>query len=304
MSVITTGAHPKALWPGVYKWTHLKYRELPMQLTDIFGEMRSSEKNYEETVEATGFGLAQQKPQGGAVSYDTHSQGPTTRYTHVAYGLGYIVTKEELDDNQYAVLARSRSTALAFSFRQTKEIVAANVLNRAFDANFAGGDGAALISTGHSVAAGGTQSNRIAINADLSEAALEDLLIQISQARNNRGLNIRLTARKLIVHPSNVFDAIRIVNSTLRPGTANNDVNAMAYMGMLPDGVKVNNYLDDEEAFYLITDAPDSLMGFERVAFQFSRDNDFDTENAKAKGYERYSFGWSDFRGIYGSQGG
>jgi hypothetical protein len=303
MATISTGNHPKALWPGVYKWTHMKYNEHPLEVAEIFGAMQSSVKKYEETVEATGFGLAPVKAEGAATTYDSHSQGPTSRYLHVAYSLGYIVTREELDDNQYAELARNRSTALAFSFRQTKETVGANVLNRGFDSAYTGGDGKSLFATDHPIYGGGTQSNELAVAADLSEAALEDLMIQIAQAQNNRGLPIAIKAQKLIVHPSNMFEAHRIMYSTLQPGTANNDVNAVRSMGVIPGGVAVNHYLTNEDAWFIKTDVPNGLMGFQRTGFEFSRDNDFDTSNAKAKAYERYTFGWSDWRGMFASEG-
>lgn len=303
MSVITTGAHPKALWPGVRAWTHLKYSERPTQYTQIFGALQSSNMAYEETVEGTGFGLAQQKSEGGAITYDSHTQGPTTRYRHVVYGLGYKVTMEELADNLYPKLSRARSAALAFSMRQSKEIVGANVLNRGFNNGFVGGDGVELFSTAHPVVDGSTQSNELAVAADLSEAALEDLLVMIHRAENNRGLQIALRGQRLIVHPTEMFEAHRIMNTTLRPGTANNDTNAMREMGVLPGGVVINDYLDDEDAFFIITDCPDGLTGFQRMAFTVSRDNDFDTENACVKALERYSFGWSDWRGCFASAG-
>lgn len=299
MAVITTGAHPKALWPGVHKFTHMAYKEYPTEYTTIF-DVRSSDKNREETVEATGFGLAQVKAEGAPVNYDSHNQGATTTFRHVAYALGYVVTREELDDNLYAEIARNRSRALAYSFRQTKETVHANILNRAFNNGFVGGDGVEMCSTAHP-SLGANQSNELDVAADLSEAAIEDLMVQIAAAQNSRGLKIRLIPRRLIVPPALMFEAERIVNSTLRPGTANNDVNAMRSMSSLPDGVFVYHYLTDDDNWFIQTDAPDGLICFDRKGFEFSRDNDFDTENAKAKGYERYSAGWSDWRQIYGS---
>lgn len=299
---ISTGAHPKALWPGVKKWTHLQYSEKPLQYSTIFNSM-SSDKAYEEMVEATGFGLAQIKPEGQSTTYDSHSQGPVTRARHVAYSLGYIVTKEEIADNKYPQLARSRSRALAFSFRQTKEQVHANVLNRAFNSSYTYGDGKELCATDHPIYAGGTQSNELSVAADISEAAIEDLLILIRQAKNNRGLQIQLRPVRLIVHPADMFDAVRIVQSTLQSGTANNDTNAMREMGMLNSAPFVYDYLTDEHAFFIQTDAPDGLTTFERQAFEFTRDNDFDTENAKAKGYERYATTVADWRCIFGSEG-
>jgi hypothetical protein len=302
MSVITTGAHPKALWPGVRKFVMAEYTEHPVEYSQIF-DMKSSEMAYEEDVETTGFGLAQSKAQGAAVIYDTHQQGYITRYTHVAYSLGYIVTKEERDDNLYQSRSFKRGKALAFSFRTTKEIVAANILNRAFNPNFTGGDGTRLINASHPTLAG-NQSNLIPIAADLSEASLEAVLIQIMEATNARGLKIAIRGDKLIVPPALAFTAERIMKSSLQNDTANNAVNAIRSMGLLRGGVVVNHYLDDADAWFVKTDVPDGLLGFNRQAFSFTQDNDFDTENAKAKGYERYTFGWTDWRGIYGSPGG
>jgi hypothetical protein len=299
--VITTGNHPKALWPGVHAWWGQKYNEHPTEYTDIF-DVKTSTKNYEEDVEETGFGLVPAKPQGEATTYDSHAQGPTTRYAHVAYSSGFIVTREEMDDNLYKDKAFKRSAALAFSFRQTKEIIAANVLNRAFNSSFTGGDGLELCSTAH-VTLDGTQSNELATPADFSEAALEDLLVQIMNAKNTRGLRIGLMGRKLIVPPALVFECQRVLKSTLRSDTANNDINAVRSMGLLPDGVCVNHYLTDTNAWFVKTNAPDALNLFQRIGIEFRKDNDFDTDNAKAKGYERWSTGWSDFRGVFASAG-
>lgn len=301
MSVITTGAHPKALWPGVRKFVMGSYNEFATEYTDIF-DMKTSDMAYEEDVETTGFNLAQIKTQGGAVSYDGHTQGFIKRYTHVAYGLGYIVTREERDDNLYKSRSFKRGEQLSFSFRTTKEIVGANVLNRAFDTNYTGGDGKALCVTDHPSLAG-NWSNTLSVAADLSEASLETMLVNISLAKNSRGLPIAIRGKKLIVSPSDVFNAERILKSALQNDTANNAVNAIRSMGLLPGGYVVNHYLTDTDAWFVKTDAPDGMLGFQRQAFEFTQDNDFDTENAKAKGYERYSFGWTDPRGLYGSPG-
>lgn len=301
MAVITTGAHPKALWPGVRKFVMGEYSEHPTEYNQVF-DMQSSKMAYEEDVETTGFGLAQIKSEGAAVSYDSHSQGFTKRYTHVAYALGYIVTREELDDNLYKSRSFKRGKALAFSFRTTKEIVAANVLNRAFSASYLGGDGKELIATDHPSLAG-NWSNELSVAADLSEAALEDMLTQIAEAKNSRGLQIALRGDKLIVAPANAFNAERILKSSLQNDTSDNAVNAIRSMGLLRGGCVVNHYLTDSDAWFVKTDAPDGLLGFQRTPFEFTQDNDFDTENAKAKGYERYAFGWTDPRGVYGSEG-
>lgn len=298
---ISTGNHPKALWPGVHKFVMGEYDEHPTEYTEIF-DMEKSKMAYEEDVEMTGFGLAQRKGEAASTAYDSHSQGFTQRYTHVAYSLGYIVTREEQDDNLYSSKSFKRGKMLAFSFRTTKEIVAANILNRGFNSAYVGGDGTELFATAHDTLSG-NQSNALATPADLSEAALEDVLIQINEAKNSRGLQIALRGEKLIVSPSDSFNAERIMKSTLRTGTDHNDINAIKSMGLLPGGICVNHYLTDADAWFVKTSAPNGLTGFQRTPFEFKKDNDFDTDNAKAKGYERYSFGWSDWRGVYGSAG-
>jgi hypothetical protein len=299
--VITTGNHPKALWPGMRKFWGREYDEHPMEWKEIF-ESLDSEKNYEEDTEVTGFGLAPVKAQAGAVQYDSESQGPTKRYTHVTYGLGYIVTREEMEDNLYEVVSKRRIKALAFSVRQTEEVVAANVLNRAFNTAYSGGDGKAMIVADHPTVSG-TQSNVIAAAADLSEAAIESLCVQIMNARNSRGLNISVMPKKLIVSPNDAFNAERILQTTLRVGTANNDINAIKSMNVLPGGVCVNHYLTDADAWFIKTNVPNGLIRFNRRATEFKQDNDFDTENAKAKSTLRFSVGWTDWRQIFGSPG-
>lgn len=299
--VISRSNHPKALWPGIQEWFGMSYDEFPEQWKPVF-EAVTSDMAYEEDVESTGFGLAPIKTEGGAISYDSHTQGPTTRYTHLTYGLGYVVTREELEDNKYEKVSRARSKALAYSMRETKQIVAANIFNRGFTAAYAGGDGKELFSTAHPTIAG-SQSNYLSPAADFSEAALETLLIQISNAKNSRGNRISLQGMQLVVPADLQFEATRVLQSTLRAGTANNDVNAIKKMGLLPDGVHVWQYLDDSDAWFVKTNAPAGLKAISRRAREFTKDNDFDTENAKAKATERYSFGWSDWRAAFGSPG-
>lgn len=299
--VITTGNHPKALWPGIRKWWGREYEKHGKEYEAIF-EKQTSKKNYEEDVAVTGFGLAPVKPEGGAVSYDSETQGPTKRYTHVVYGLGYIVTKEELEDNLYDEVAKRRTSALAFSMSTTKNIVGANVLNRAFTAAYAGADGKELLATDHPTLAG-NQSNELGVAADLSETSLEDITIQISLAQNTRGLPIALMPKALVVPPNLLYEATRILKSELQSGTANNDVNALKKLGVFPDGVVVNHYLTDTDAWFVKTNAPAGMIMFQRREIDFTNDNDFDTENAKAKATERYSFGWTDWRGLFGSPG-
>lgn len=300
MAVITTGSHPKALWPGVYAWFGAKYNEHPQQYTKLF-DIKSSSKNYEELVEQTGFGLAPVKAEGSSTAYDSHAQGVTARGTNVAYSLGYIVTREELADNLYSEVSMARASSLAFSMAQTRENVGANVYNRAFNSSYTGGDGKELCATDHGSLTG-NQSNELATAADLSEASLEDLTIQIMDAVNSRGLKISLQPKSLIVPTALVYDAQRILESTLRVGTADNDVNALKSMGIIPE-IVVNNYLTDSDAWFIRTNAPSGLCWFDREPVQFTKDEDFDTDNAKAKAYMRFVPFWGDWRGVYGTPG-
>jgi len=301
MAVITTGSHPKALWPGVHAFVMGEYDNHPEEYSRIF-DMENSKMAYEEDVEITGFGLAQVKSEGASTAYEGQTQGFTKRYTHVAYSKGYIVTREEMDDNLYKTRSFKRGRQLAFSFRTTKEIVAANILNRGFSNSYTGGDGVELFSTAHPTNAG-NQSNELATPADLSEAALESMMIQIMETKNSKGLQIALRSLCLIVPPALSFTAERIAKSTLQNDSSDNAINAIRSMGLLPKGVEVNHYLTDSDAWFVKTSAKDGLRGFQRQAFEFKQDNDFDTDNAKAKGYERYSFGWTDWRGCFGSEG-
>lgn len=299
--VITTGNFPKALWPGVKAWWGRFYNEHPKEYEQLF-DMDTSTQSYEEDVQATGFGLAPVKAQGAAVQYDSETQGYTSRYTNVSYALGFVITREEMDDNLYAKVGKTRTRALAFSMSQTLENVHANVYNRAFNNSYTGGDGLELCSTAH-VTASGNQSNELTTAADLSEASLEDLLINIMNAKNDRGLRISLMPKTLIVPPALVFDAERILNSNLRSNSANNDANAIKNLGLIPGGVVVNHYLTDTDAFFVRTNAPESMKSYIRQAVEMSQDNDFDTENFKAKVFCRFVPGWSDWRGVYGSPG-
>jgi hypothetical protein len=301
MSVISTGSHPKALWPGIAAWFGRKYDEHATEYTDLF-DTETSEKSYEEDVGVTGFGLASVKSEGNSITYDTESQNYTKRYTHVVYGSGYIVTREEMEDNQYEVVSKRRAGAMAFSMRQTKENVGANVYNRAETSGYTGGDGKTLLATDHPSLAG-TWSNKLAVAADLSETALEDMIIQIMNAKNDRGLKISLMPKTLLVPPALLFEATRILKSTGQNDTANNAINALKASGMLPGGVKVNHYFTDTDAWFIRTNVERGMMHFQRRGYEFVKDNDFDTENAKAKATERYSFGWTDPRGVYGSLG-
>lgn len=300
--IITTASHPKALWPGVKAWWGQVYNEHQEEYSKLFDSDTSSQ-NYEEDVQLTGFGLAPTKSEGNSVIYDSEIQGFTTRYTHIAYALGYIVTKEELDDNLYEQVSRRRSAALAMSFRQTKENVGANIYNRAFNGTYTGGDGVALASTAHPNTSGGTFANRPTVDADLSEASLEDALIAIMGFQNDRGLLINVMPRSLIVARQNWYNANRILKSVYTPSSANNAINAIVATNALPEGIHMNHYLTSPNAWFLRTNIQNGLKYYSRVGIQFDQDNDFDTMNAKAKGYERYSFGWTDPRAIYGVNG-
>lgn len=298
---ISSSSFAKALWPGVNAWYGEKYAEHAVEYTDLF-DTHSSRKAFEEDMGTSMFGLAAVQPEGSAVTYDNAQQGFLTRYTHVTYGLGFIITRNMVEDDLYDVIGKKRSQGLAFSMRQTKEIIGANVYNRAFTAGYTGGDGSILCVTSHPNVAGGTYSN-VTTAATLSEAVLEDTSIAIQKATNDRGLNISLIGQTLIVPPDLVFEADRILNSPLRVGTANNDLNALKNMGKFPGGVKVNHYLTSTTAYFVRTNCPDGMKYFDRRPDDFTMDNDFDSDNAKYKATARYSFGWTDPRGLWGNAG-
>ena len=299
---ITTSSFAKALWPGVNSWYGKAYDSHAVEYTSLFDEFKSS-KAYEEDVGISSFGLAAQKGEGNGISYDEENQAFLTRYQHIVYGLGFVITREMVEDDQYAVVGDRRSRALAFSMRQTKETVAANVYNRAFNSTYAGGDGLEMCSTAHLNHAGGTYANELATAADLSEASLEQACIDIMKFTNDRGLKISVMPQTLIIPSDLVFEAERILQSPYRSGTADNDVNALKQMGKFPGGVKVNHYLTDSDAWFIRTNVQDGLKCFNRRSMDFSIDNDFDTENAKFKATERYAFGWTDPRAIFASPG-
>lgn len=301
MATITTGAHPKALWPGIKAWFGRTYDEHPEEWVDLF-DKETSDKAYEEDVEITSFGLAPVKPQGTAINYDIESQGTVVRYTHVAYALGYVVTFEELRDDLYEVVSKRRSKMLAFSMRQTKENVCANVYNRAFSSSYTGGDGVAMCSSSHP-SLSGNQSNLLTTAADISEAAIEDLTVQTMQATNNKGLRISLMPQSLHVPVQTWYEANRIMKSVLQNDSANNAVNVLKAMNVFPKGIKMNHYFTSATAWFIRTNAPEGLKYYERDAIMFDQDNDFDTKNAKAASYERYSVGWSDWRAIFATPG-
>lgn len=301
MAVITTGAHPQSLWPGVKRFFGKKYAEKPLVCEMVFDTVKS-DKAYEKYVEETGFGLAPIKTEAGSISYDTDAQGYTYTLTNTVYGLGAKISQEAIEDNQYEKPAKKKAAKLARSMRQTKENVGANVLNRAFNSSYTFGDGKELLATDHP-SLSGDQSNELAVAADLSEASLETLLTQIRGAKDSRGLRIQLKGQKLIVPAELEFDATRILSSVNQSGTANNDINAVRALGMLPGGVVVWDYLSDTDAWFIKTDADDGLLFQQRRALKLEQDNDFDTSNACMKATERYAFGAADWRGIFGSPG-
>jgi S-adenosylmethionine/arginine decarboxylase-like enzyme len=301
MGVITSSSFAKALWPGVNAWYGKAYKDYPEEWSALF-EKHTSKKAYEEDVGLSSFGLASQKAEGAPISYDSERQGFTTRYNHVVYALGFIITREIYEDDQYDVVGKRKANGLARSMRQTKEIIGANIFNRATTAGYTGGDGVVLLSASHPNVAGGTWSNTPSTQVDLSEAALEQAAIDIAAFRDDRGLLIAAKPKKLVIAPSNQFEAKRILGTDGRVGTDLNDVNAIKTMGIIPS-VVVNHYLTNADDWFILTDVPDGMKYFERRADAFEMDNDFDTENAKFKATARYSFGWTDPRCVYGSTG-
>lgn len=301
MAPITTGTHPKLLWPGLQAIWGNMYKDQPEVYKAIFEEVTST-KAYEEDQELLGFGLAPVKPESGSISFDTTINGYLKRYTHVVYGLGFVISQEAVDDNQYKDQAEKRVRALRRSMRHTKETVHANVLNRATDTNFVGGDGVTLLNTAHPTAAG-NQSNKLSVAADLSEASLEDIFIQIMNATDGRGLRIALQPKKLVVAPNNTFNAARIVKSIQQNDTANNAINAIRAMGLLEGDPITWSFLTDPDQWFVTTDASDGLKSINRRALALEKDGDFETGNFKHKATERYSTGWTDWRGVYGSEG-
>jgi hypothetical protein len=298
---ITTGNHPKALWPGVFSMFGMSYNNRD-QWRDLV-EVQTSEKHREEMVQNNGFGLAAIKGQGESVGYDRTSQGGTATATHVVYALGYIVTREAIEDNLYEKIATQRAKALKRSMVETKNTVVANWFNRGFDTNYpVGPDAVAFFSASHT-SSSGNQSNLLGTAADLSEASLEDLVIQANGATDDRGLKIALQVQSLHIPRQLEFEAARILKSVQQNDSANNAINAMRAQGTFPDGFKVNNFFTDPDAFFIKTDVSDGLTLFQRRALEFTKDNDFGTENALAKATERYSLQVGDWRNYYASAG-
>lgn len=301
--IINTGSHPKLLWPGVYETWGQIYDAHAKEYVDLY-EVKTSDKAYEQGVQVTPFGLAPVKSQGAPVTYDGEVQGAIATYQHIAYALGYIVTYEELRDNLYKEVATRRAEANAFSMQQTLENVAAFPYNNAFATTyFTTADGAALCSTAHVNATGGTYSNALSPGADLSEASLEDMCIQIMGATNDTGLLINIMPRSLHIARNEWFNANRILKSVLQADVSSNNINVLKATNAFPEGIKMNHYFTSAHPWFVRTNAPNGMTMFWRDEPMFDQDNDFDTKNAKAASYMRFSVGCTDPRGVYGSNG-
>ena len=295
----------KELEPGLNSLFGLSYDEYDREYEDIFS-IEDSNRAVEEEVLITGCGSAPTKTEGQGVSFDNATESDSARYTHDTVALAFALTEEAVEDNLYDSLGKRYVKALAKSMANTKEVKGADVLNNAFSSSFTGGDGKSLIATDHPLSGGGSAANRATSMADLNETSLEDALIDISGFTDDRGLTISVQASKMIVPSELVFVAERILNSQLRSGTSDNDLNAVRSTGVLPGGYSVNHYLTDPDAFFIltsVTEQGDGLKMFQRSGMETSMEPDFSTGNIRYKARERYSFGFSDWRGIYGSQG-
>ena len=290
----------KELEPGLNALFGLEYNRYENQHTEIF-DTETSDRAFEEEVMLSGFGAAQVKPEGGSVNYDDATESFTARYTHETIALAFSITEEAVEDNLYDKISSRYTKALARSMANAKQVKAANVLNNAFSVT--GGDGVTLANTAHPTALGGTFSNRSATDADLTDVSLEQAMIDIDGFIDERGLKIAMKGQKLIIPVNIQFVADRILESTLRVGTADNDINALKNMGMLPGGYTVNHYLTDTDAYFIKTDCPNGFKHFTRAALATGMEGDFDTGNMRYKARERYSFGYSDPRAVYASQG-
>jgi hypothetical protein len=279
----------------------LEYDKYENEHSEIY-ETETSDRSFEEEVKLSGFGAAPVKAEGAAISYDNAQEHYTARYNHETVAMGFSVTEEAMEDNLYDSLSARYTKALARAMAYTKQTKAAALLNTGFT-SFNSGDGVTLFSTSHPTVGGGTNANRLAVNADLNETSLEQAVIDISAFTDERGLLIAARPRKLIVPPALMFVATRLLQTELRTGTADNDTNALRSNGSIPEGYRVNHYLTDTDAFFITTDIPNGMKHFERTAMATSMDGDFDTGNVRYKARERYSFGVSDPLGMFGSPG-
>jgi hypothetical protein len=298
---ISRGQLVKELEPGLNALFGLEYKRYENQHEEIY-DIESSERAFEEEVMLSGFANAAVKPEGSGVTFDNAQETFTARYTHETIALAFAITEEAIEDNLYDRIASRYTKALARSMSNTKQVKAANVLNNGFDSNYSGGDGSPLFAVNHPTIAG-SFSNTLATQADLNETSLEQAIIDIAALTDERGLKIAARPTKAIVPPELQFTSERLMKSVGRTGTANNDINAIKSMGMVPEGYTVNNFLTDPDAWFLRTDVPNGMKMFLRAPIKTSMEGDFDTGNVRYKARERYSFGWSDPRGIFGSQG-
>ena len=292
----------KELLPGLNALFGLEYKRYGEEHKEIY-ETETSDRSFEEEVKLSGFASAPVKTEGAAISYDNAQEAFTSRYTHETIALGFSITEEAVEDNLYDSLSSRYTKALARSMAYTKQVKAANVLNNAFNSNYKGGDGVSLCANNHPLVSGGTNSNIPTVAADLNETSLEDAVIQIAAWTDERGLLIAAKPKKLVIAPSNMFVATRVLETELRVGTADNDLNALKNNGSIPEGYTVNHFLTDPDAWFLVTDVPNGLKHFVRTPLSTQMEGDFDTGNVRYKARERYSFGWSDALGIFGSQG-
>jgi hypothetical protein len=292
----------KELLPGLNALFGLEYEKYGEEHKEIY-ETESSERSFEEETKLAGFAAAPLKSEGAAIAYDNAQEAFTARYNHVTIALGFSLTEEAVEDNLYDSLSARYTKALARSMANTKQVRAANVLNNGFSGSYAGGDGVALFSASHPLVSGGVNSNTQAVATDLNETSLENAVIQIAAWTDERGLLIAAKPRKLVIPPALQFVATRLLDTELRVATADNDLNAIRSNGAIPEGYTVNHYLTDNDAYFLTTDVPNGMKHFERTALTTSMDGDFDTGNVRYKARERYSFGWSDPLGMWGSPG-
>lgn len=301
MATIITGNFAKALWPGVSKWFDESKSQHKKEYTEIF-EVRKSQRAWEELIGHSTLGLPVIRGEGAATTFDSFQQGFVSRFTHVDYALGVVISKNMVADDQYDVVGKARVKLLSRSFNHLPEVLGGNVLNRAFNASYTGADGVSLVSNAHVKVSGGTWSNRPTTYADISEAALEQAVIDLGNYTDDRGMKMAQKAQKLIVPVELDFEANKILKTEYEVGTANNTVNLVR--SRFPMGVLVAHWVDsDTDAWFIKTDAEDGLIHFERQGTNFASDNDFDTSNAKYKAEWRGSFGWANPRVIYASSG-
>ena len=292
----------KELEPGLNALFGLEYSKYGDEAAEIF-ESESSDRAFEEEVMLSGFGAAPTKSEGAGVEYDSATEVYTARYTHETVAMAFALTEEAVEDNLYDRLSNRYTRALARSMAHSKQVKGASILNNGFDNNFTGGDGKELLATDHPLSVGGTFANEPTTATDLNETALENGLISISQFTDERGLIVALRGRKLVIPAELQFVAERLMKSEGRVGTADNDINALRSSGAIPEGYTVNHFLTDPDAFFILTDAPNGLKHFTRAPLRTAMEGEFNTGNMRFKARERYSFGWSDPRGIYGSPG-